>query len=178
MRIKVDFRAFARVATFAAATASSATMAQSSGPRNGQAYGDWRLACVARAINDTECLIRQVVIRPENRSLLGEITLSRRTTDDGDKVLLMAKTPAGMALPVKPAYRIDEAGEQLPLDWQTCAGRFCTATRFLEPSEVDALRYGGQMIFGYQVFGTPSPVAFTVSLRGVTEGLDALSQTP
>lgn len=155
------------LAALLAATSAAAEVAAE--VANGAAFGDWRVACTAETSARTLCALAQTVIAREGGAFLAEIGLN---PGEGGVVMVL-RTPAGTLLPVQPAYRVG-TGEARPLAWRTCAGDFCTAVRLLEPSEVDALRRGRSMVIGYHRAGEDAPVAFDVSLTGVTAGLAAL----
>jgi invasion protein IalB len=138
--------------------------------RNGATFGDWRIACAAETTARTTCALAQTVVARDGGAFLAEIGLN----PGAGGVVMVLRTPTGTLLPVQPAYRT-ETGEARPLAWQTCTGDFCTALRLLEQAEVDALRRGRSMVVGYHRAGAEAPVAFAVSLAGVTAGLAALA---
>lgn len=150
--------------------------AQDDPPRNGTRFQDWVLNCRAEAVNMTSCAITQSLVRQADDAFLAEFGLNRMQVGDdgGSQTVMIVRTPAGMDLRVDPAYRIDRAEESTPLAWRTCAGDFCSAVLALDEAQTEALRNGAEMLFGYQPFGATQPVAFTVSLAGVSAGLDAL----
>jgi invasion protein IalB len=143
-------------------------------PRNGTRFQDWVLNCRAEAVNQTSCAITQSLVRQADEAFLAEFGLNRVQSDDKPQTVMIVRTPAGMDLRVDPAYRIDESEESTTLSWRTCAGDFCSAVLTLDEAQTEALRQGAQMTFGYRPFGANQPVAFAVSLSGVSDGLDAL----
>lgn len=142
--------------------------------RNGAAFDDWRLACEATAVNRTICAITQRLTLTGTDAFLAEVRLQLVQVDGATRVLMAVTTPTDMALPVRPGYRVGEAGETRPLDWRTCTPQVCTASRVLDPAEVEDIRRGTRMILGYQPATQAGAIAFPVSLDGVTAGLAAL----
>lgn len=146
-------------------------------PANGTVYGDWQLACQATAINETACAIAQTISLSDGNRFLAEVTLQKLTIEDSAERIVMAlTTPTNMLLTAQPGYRVGTEEETLPLVWRTCTQQLCTASRVLEPAEVDALRSGVTVVLGYQSAASPEPIIFELSLNGVSAGLDALSQ--
>lgn len=141
---------------------------------NGTTFEDWVLVCEAAAVNQTICAITQRLSISESNAFLAEVRLQKLNTNEGPRILLALTTPTNMVLPVRPGYRIGEGEEALPLDWRTCTPQFCTASRIVDEAELDQIKRAVRMIVGYQPVGSNEPVAFPVSLKGVTAGLNAL----
>lgn len=137
---------------------------------NGAVFGDWTVTCTAETTTSTLCALSQTVVTRQGAAFLAEIGLN----PGPGGVVMVLRTPSGMALPVQPAFRVG-TGAPVPLAWRTCAGDFCTAIAVLEESQLDALRRGRTMLLGYQRLGDP-PATFEVSLSGVTAGLAALGR--
>lgn len=154
-----------------------ATIAQpQTGPENGTVFGDWRLACEATAINQTACAIMQSLSVTETKQFLAEVSLQTATVEDQIRIIMAMTTPTNMLLPAQSGFRVGDTNETKPLTWRTCNAQFCTASRILEPDDVVAIREGLKMTVGYQPAGSAEPIIFDVSLKGVSAGLDALTQ--
>ena len=165
----------AAVAIIATALSASAQTTDDGPARNGAAFGDWTLRCVAESVGETNCGLIQRLAQAETNAFVAEIGLNRANTADGARTLLVLLTPDGTALNLLPAYVIDEDEEQVTLNWRTCANRLCRAAVLLSPEQEAALKAGGRMALAYQRFGAQQPVRLSVSLSGVTAGLNALA---
>ncbi|ARE41190.1 hypothetical protein RGUI_3049 [Rhodovulum sp. P5] len=143
---------------------------------NGASFGDWQVICEAPAMNQTVCAIKQTLTFRETGALLGEVVLREVTVEGEQRTLMVLNTPTGMFLPITPGYRIDGTEGTLPLQWRTCSDRACSASRLLTADETAALRRGVRMIIGYRPVNREEAVLFNVSLKGVTAGLNALTQ--
>lgn len=142
---------------------------------NGALFDDWQLTCRAEAVGQTACALVQTLVANDSDTFLAEVGLNLVTNDDGTAgIVMVLRTPSGMLLPARPAFRVGEAGEPRALTWRTCAGDACTAVLPLTQGDLTDLRAGASMIVGYQPINRDGPVAFAVSLRGVTAGLAAL----
>jgi invasion protein IalB len=157
-----------------AVLAVSPTSAQETGAANGTVFDDWTLVCRAEAVNQTACGLVQRVTAGEQNLFVAEIGLNRVDVDGEARVLMVLQTPSAMLLPARPAYQVVGTEDVNALDWRTCAGDFCSATRLLTDEEVTVMRGGESMIVGYQPINSADPINFPGSLVGVTAGLRAL----
>lgn len=142
---------------------------------NGAIFGDWRLSCQAVAVNRTACAIVQQQTVTQTDAFVAAVRLQQVQDDSVMRILMTAITPTDMQLSLRAAYKIGQNGETLPMEWRTCNAQTCTATRLLEPAEVEALQRGtAAMILAYQPVGKAEPVGVSISLSGITAGLAAL----
>lgn len=160
---------------FAAALAAPAPAAAQSAA-NGTPFEDWTLVCRAEAVNRTSCGLVQRITVQESGAFVAEIGLNLIDIEGETRVLMVLQTPSGMALPVRPGFQVVGTEDIVALDWRTCAGDFCSATRLLSPEEVASLQGGERMIVGYQAISDAEPINFPSSLAGVTAGLRALRE--
>ena len=158
------------VAAFAFAAPARAEVA------NGTVFGDWRVACTAATSSRTSCALTQTLANTENNTFLAEIGLNVIRNEGAASVVMVLRTPSSMALGIQPGVLINGRSDQFALTWRTCAGDFCTAVLQLDEDGVAALRAASSMIVGYQGINATEPTSFSVSLRGVTAGLTALSE--
>lgn len=141
---------------------------------NGTVFGDWTISCTAETTTRTICALTQTVVTTDGGRFLAEIGLNAVNEAGETAIVMVLRTPSAMLLPVQPAFRIGSR-DPVALAWRTCAGEFCTAVQLLPPEDVAALRAARSMILGYQGATDSSPVTFSVSLSGVTAGLNALT---
>ncbi|MCH2164969.1 MAG: invasion associated locus B family protein [Marinovum sp.] len=161
------------VACLGATSFSSVAWSQQSAT-NGQVFDDWRLVCQAVGVNQTRCVISQSLSISESNAFLAEVTVRLVETDEGSQTVIAVSTPTNMLLPIRPAYRIEDSGETIAMEWRTCTPRVCSASRILSPAELAALKAGIRMTMGYQPTNQETPVNFPVSLKGITAGIAAL----
>lgn len=152
----------------------SPVSAQETGAANGTVFDDWTLVCRAEAVNRTACGLVQRVSAGEQNLFVAEIGLNRVDVDGEARVLMVLQTPSAMLLPARPAYQVVGTETVNALEWRTCSGDFCSATRLLTTEEVAALRGGESMVLGYHPVNSAEPINFPGSLAGVTAGLRAL----
>lgn len=168
-----DMRGMCAAVVFALLVGATPGLAQQAA--NGSVFDDWQLSCRAEGVGQTSCALVQTLVESESDAFLAEVGLNLVTDADGAAgIVMVLRTPSGMLLPAQPAFRVGEAGTPRALTWRTCAGDACTAVLPLTPEDLSAMRAGASMIVGYQPINRPDPVAFAVSLRGVTAGLAAL----
>ncbi|NRB16387.1 MAG: invasion associated locus B family protein [Rhodobacteraceae bacterium] len=134
------------------------------------------MACRAPAVGQSICNIFQILTATDTGAFLAEISLQPVIIEGESAVVLGLSTPTDMLLTIRPGYKTEAQSETLPLDWRTCSPEVCLASRVLQPSEVEALQAGQQMIMGYQSAKQATPLRFSVSLKGVTRGLSSMVQ--
>ena len=140
----------------------------------GDRFGDWITHCAAETADPSNCAISQTLNAKEGGAFVADVGLAVRDTDAGKRVLLILLTPEGTALNIQPAYVVDENESQSALAWRACAQGRCRAATLLTPAAAAELQAGRRMIMGYQGFGAAEPVRVSISLNGVTAGLQAL----
>lgn len=173
VKCKNSYRAI--VAVVGSTLFASWGSAQNTGAANGTEFGDWRLACVAQAVNQTSCALVQRVIFSDTGELIAEVRLSRLVVGEEPRILMALQTPTNMRLPIRPAFQIVGTEDTIPLEWQTCGGEVCTAVRLLENEEVQSLVTAPSIIIGYQPIASDEPLNFQGSLDGISDGLSALA---
>lgn len=166
MRILAAFFLLA-VSAFAASAQTAA---------NGEKFGDWTLRCVAKGVGETSCALAQTLNAAETGAFVAEVGLTTQAGENGAQVVMILLTPEGVALDLRPAYKVDEAAEQTALIWRACASGRCRAAAVLSAGEIAALKAGQRLIMAYQAFGAPQPIRIAISLNGVSAGLAALGQ--
>lgn len=137
-------------------------------------YGDWTLQCEEHTAESRECWLVQILRRADDQRFLAEIRLGLSRSDDGTRHVMVMRTPTGILLTARPAFRVDNDMTDTPMTWNNCTERQCVAVQTLDPTDVDRLRRGLQMAIGYQQVRERQPTVFEVSLVGVTNGLAAL----
>lgn len=162
-------------ALIACAMTTNLAQAQSSA-QNGTIFDDWRLTCRAPAVDQTVCNIFQVLTVTETGDFLAEVSLQPAVVDGEAAVVLALSTPTDMLLTMRPGYKVGAGSETLPLEWRTCSSSVCLASRVLQKDEVLALKAGSEIVMGYQSVNQAAPLRFSVSLKGVTEGLASMTQ--
>jgi len=143
---------------------------------NGQQFDNWRIECRATGVNETACRILQTLVRQDDRRFIAEISLAVVSVSGETQNRLVLRTPTGMLLTQKPAFRAGDAGVETQMAWRTCGPQACVATVNLSDEQIEALKGSLQMVVAYSVVGQPQPTVIEVSLLGVTAGLDALSR--
>ncbi|WP_407492486.1 invasion associated locus B family protein [Pseudooceanicola sp. MF1-13] len=143
--------------------------------QNGTQFRDWTLACRAVAINETSCVLNQVLVNAADQSFLAEFGVSLQPSADGPLAVLVMRVPTGVMLLARPAAEVDgDADNQISLQWQSCDERFCAASAILAAEDTAKLRAGQRAIVGYQPLGKAEPSVFQVSLLGITAGMNTL----
>lgn len=146
-----------------------------SSAQNGTQFRDWTLACRAVAINETSCVLNQVLVNAGDQTFLAEFGVSLQSSADGPLAVLVMRVPTGVMLLVRPAAEVDgDADNRINLQWQSCDTRFCAASAILSSEDTARLRKGQKAVVGYQALGQSDPSVFQVSLLGMTAGLNTL----
>ncbi|MEL6793555.1 MAG: invasion associated locus B family protein [Pseudomonadota bacterium] len=153
---------------------SGAATAQSAA--NGAQFGDWTLRCVAEGVGETSCALIQRLAQAETNAFVAEVGLNVVEAEDGRRTLMILLTPEGTALSLRPAYVVDQSGDQVALNWRTCAKGVCRAAAVLTLEQETALMTGRRITLAYQFSGRDAPLRATLSLSGVTAGLAALRE--
>ena len=145
--------------------------------QNGTQFRDWTLACRALAINETACVLNQVLVKAEDKTFLAEFGVSLQASDDGPVAVLVMRVPSGVLLLTRPAAEVDGDKEhRIALGWQSCDPQVCAASAILSPEDTARLRRGKQAVVGYQPLGQDTPSVFALSLAGITAGMETLEQ--
>jgi len=137
-------------------------------------FGDWTLRCEGPAADSRECWLVQVMRRADSQRFLAEIRLGLARNEDVAGHVMVMRTPTGILLTARAAFRVDDDRMDTPMNWNNCTERQCVAVQSLDPIQIDRLRRGLRMFIGYQSVREQQPTVFEVSLVGVTDGLAAL----
>ncbi len=145
---------------------------------NGAQYRDWTLACRATAINQTECVLTQILVDAANNTFIAEIGVSLQSSDQGPVAVLVLRVPVGVLLLRRPSTLVDRDAQDkaITLDWQSCDATYCAATAILTVEQTKRFKKGRAALMGYQRLGPSEPTVFQVSLLGITAGMDVLAK--
>ena len=155
-----------------AASLGSSLAAPALAETNGTQYRDWTLACRATAINQTSCVLTQILVEAGSNEFIAELGVSMQRSEGGPVAVLVMRVPVGVLLLRDPAARVDDASDDqaIRLDWQSCDATYCAATAVLSVEQTQKLQAGRAAVMGYQRLGTGQPTVFNVSLLGITAG--------
>lgn len=139
----------------------------------GQAFGDWIVACEAVSTTRNACRIAQSQSRSSDGSLVLQLVAYPQAQGGA---VLVAQVPMGVYLPDGATFRPrnDDDADSTGMIWQRCLGNICEAALRLDADGVAAFADAGEVLFGYRMIpGEPATIT-TVDTSTFVTALDAV----
>ncbi|MCG5238629.1 invasion associated locus B family protein [Azospirillum doebereinerae] len=156
---------------FLLAAAALPAFAADKKPEAGAAFGDWQVECEAAADGKPRCFLAQTQMLKENNARL--LKMSVGYIGPKGEAVLVALLPLGIDLRAGVVMKLDEGGEA-PLVLQQCVQDGCVASKALDAKGLAAFVKAQTLRLGVLPYAGKQSVTMTVSLKGVSAGLDAL----
>ncbi len=104
----------------------------------------------------------------------GLLSVALLPQDDPEHPAIMtARVPLGAALSQPLTYTHPRGEEAIGLTWQSCTDRTCLASAPIGAEEVERLKRGTSVFFGFRPLPEVRPLIVPVSLFGVTRAWTA-----
>ena len=116
------------------------------------------------------CLLVQTVAMSGTGQTVAQVMLDGQV-DGTLRIAVRVPLGAGLAQPL--VYMHPGRDMAVPLDWMVCGADTCLAQTDVVAAEGDRLRRGQRIAMGFLPLRDSRPIWVTVSLRGVTRGLQA-----
>lgn len=156
---------------FSVMAAAPAAMADTATPQPTQSFGDWRLHCTEIAPGDKACALHQKLVSAQTKMPVATFALARHK--DSRELRLTAILPLGLDIPVPITGKIGE-GATFQYRLQTCLPRGCIASVAVDEAMLKGLNTASSLNVTFKMRAVKEPTTFTVSLKGLPEGLTAL----
>ena len=140
-------------------------------PIDGAVFGDWVFKCEHTADSSDICFLSQEQHDPNTNALVLKLSVGKLGPQK--EKLVVAMLPLGVDLRVGAALRIDQ-NDQLPMITQQCRPEGCVATLAVTDQLVKTLNAAKEIIVGAVPFGHDQAILFTVSVKGLNDGLEAI----
>ena len=154
-----------------AAMSALPAVAGTAAPQPTQSFGDWRLHCTEIAPGDTACALHQKLVSAQTKMPVATFALARHK--ESRELRLTAILPLGLDIPVPITGKIGE-GAAFQYKLQTCLPRGCIANVAVDEAMLTGLSSAQSFSVTFKMRAVTAPTTFTVSLKGLKEGLAAL----
>lgn len=155
--------AFALAGPVAAETPKASTPVES--------YGDWRLHCAEIAKGEKVCALHQKLISEQTKLPVANFAIARHK--DSKELRLTAILPLGLDIPVPITGQAGSA-PAFTYKLQTCLPRGCIANVAIDDAMLKAMEGSPSFTITFKMRAVAAPTTFTVSLKGLDQGLKAL----
>ncbi len=140
-------------------------------PEAETAFGDWQVECEMATDGKPRCFLTQTQLLKENNARL--LKMSVGYIGPKGEPVLVAVLPLGIDLRAGVMMKLDEGGD-VPLILQQCVQDGCVASKVLDAKGLAAFAKARTLRLGVLPYAGTQSVAMTVSLKGISAGLDAL----
>jgi len=137
----------------------------------GDAFGDWMFGCQALSAKNTICSISQSMINNDTHQRILNLSLSKRGTNK--QLVLIVTAPLGLYIPAGITAMID-GKNPFKLILQSCSQSGCVAAINIDKPTEQALKNGNVLGILFSPDASGNPFLVNASLKGVTQGLNAL----
>ena len=140
----------------------------------GDRFGDWTYICKALSKKKTVCALTQTRVDPRTKQRVLEVTL--RKLGESGKLALLVAAPLGIHLATGMIGKVDQ-GKQFTFIWQSCTKQGCTAAVEVNDKLRWTMKAGKQLLIAFKPRANVDTLTYSVSLGGMTKGLEALDDS-
>lgn len=137
-----------------------------------ETYEDWTVVCQMQQAAPA-CVVRQVQTNNQTKQAVLTVEVARTEGDEMRGALVL---PLGLDLSQGAQLKLDDVAFGKPLPFSTCVPAGCVVSLTFKSEVVSALKAGKALSIGVTPANATSPVAFSISLKGISNALSRIAE--